>query len=232
MKIIAQMIGRNEADRHLHDVLSHLKPMVSEIVFTDDASTDSTPEIAAEYGAHVYQMEESLFSKDEGLLRQTAWNNLCNHAMPGDWVLAIDCDEKLYCRQPNMDLFSICSTNNWDVVNINFVHMWNETQYRVDKAWKPHGSSRLFRWYPNGKFKDAALACGSEPTYVQALIRRRRFLRTNDLVMQHLGYVRDEDKIAKHERYMKLDGGDFHALKHIESIIDPNPTLVDWNVNA
>jgi hypothetical protein len=48
------------------------------------------------------------------------------------------------------------------------------------------------------------------------------------LVMQHLGYVRDEDKKAKYDRYMKIDGGDFHAMNHIQSIMDPDPTLVEW----
>jgi hypothetical protein len=47
--------------------------------------------------------------------------------------------------------------------------------------------------------------------------------------MQHLGYVDDADKQAKYVRYMTLDGGDFHSKAHIESIIDPNPVLVDWN---
>ena len=46
--------------------------------------------------------------------------------------------------------------------------------------------------------------------------------------MQHLGYVRDEDKQAKYERYMRLDGGDFHARAHLESIIDPDPELLPW----
>ena len=46
--------------------------------------------------------------------------------------------------------------------------------------------------------------------------------------MKHLGYVKDEDKISKHQRYSTLDGGEFHALDHINSIVDPNPVLIDW----
>jgi hypothetical protein len=48
------------------------------------------------------------------------------------------------------------------------------------------------------------------------------------LIMQHLGYIHDSDKESKYERYSQLDGGKFHNLNHINSIIDPNPVLIDW----
>ena len=54
------------------------------------------------------------------------------------------------------------------------------------------------------------------------------FWLNSNLVMKHLGYVKDEDKISKHQRYSTLDGGEFHALDHINSIVDPNPVLIDW----
>lgn len=231
MAIIAQMVARNEAHRHLRDVLEHLRPMVDCIVFTDDASEDETPEIAHEYGAYVYHMDEPTFCVHEGRLRQQAWNNLENHAHEGDWVLAIDADEKLYSRRklPN-GLKTLTESPGCDVINVDFVHMWNEKQYRVDKAWKPHGSTRFFKYSTGGSYKNREMACGAEPSYVNTMVQRGRFLRNSGLVMQHLGYVRDEDKKAKYERYMKLDGGDFHALNHIRSIMDPNPVLLDWNI--
>jgi hypothetical protein len=46
--------------------------------------------------------------------------------------------------------------------------------------------------------------------------------------MQHLGYILDEDKQIKHERYTEIDGGEFHNLSHINSILDTNPVLIDW----
>ena len=64
------------------------------------------------------------------------------------------------------------------------------------------------------------------------MIRRGKYYKDSSLVMQHLGYVRDEDKTAKYARYMELDGGDFHQKSHIESIIDPEPTLLDWKIYA
>lgn len=227
-KLIANMVGRNEADRFLPEVLDHLKSCVDEIVFTDDCSDDNTPEIAHKYGAMVYKTETPTFVVHEGNLRNFAWSNLMKHANPGDWILAIDCDEKLWATVPNLSLNKLINLS-YDVLNIQFIHKWNATQYRVDKAWAPHPSSRLFRYYLGGKFKDSKLACGSEPTYVQTLIARGNYLLETGLVMEHLGYQRDEDKKAKYERYMNLDGGDFHAKAHIESIMDPDPELVDWS---
>lgn len=222
------MVGRNEEGRYLEEVLKHTAGIVDEIVFTDDCSDDKTLEIAKTHGAHTYQMSEPTFEKNEALLRSTAWANLQNHAELGDWILAVDCDEKLYAETPNFDMARLLKNEHYDVINVRFYHMWNETHFRIDKAWRPTNSSRLFRFFYGGQFNDRALACGSEPMYVSTLIRRGRYLTNSALAMQHLGYVRDEDKQAKYERYMRLDGGDFHARAHLESIIDPDPELLPW----
>jgi hypothetical protein len=29
---------------------------------------------------------------------------------------------------------------------------------------------------------------------------------------------------------MEIDGGRFHVRSHLESIVDPHPALVDWNL--
>jgi len=230
--LIANMVGRNESSRFLKEVLEHLSGIVDLIVFTDDCSDDNTAEIASEY-AECFQTPEPLFTKDESLLRAISWGNLSNYAKSNrDWILAIDCDEKLWSSNPNLDVKELTDQDMYDVINIQFFHMWNEKQYRVDKLWAPNNSSRLFRFFDDGEFLNRKLACGSEPTYVNMLIRRNRYMLNSGLIMQHLGYVRDEDKLAKYNRYMALDGGDFHQRSHLESIIDENPVLLDWNIYA
>lgn len=228
-KIIAQMVGRNESNRFLEDVLERLSTQVDEIVFTDDCSDDNTMEIASKY-AHTYRTPMQMFNKHEGRLRKYAWLNLENHAKEGDWILAIDCDEKLYNVNDltNADVRTVLMNSEKDVVNVRFYHMWNETQYRVDKAWQPNNSSRIFRYMSGGTFYDKALACGSEPTYVVDWIRQKNYFVHSGLIMQHLGYIKDNDKLMKHERYSQLDGGKFHNINHINSIVDENPVLIDW----
>ena len=220
------MIGRNESSRFLEDVLQRLSTQVDKIIFTDDCSTDNTPEIAAKY-AEVFQTPEQLFNVHEGKLRAFAWGNLEKFASVGDWVVAIDCDEKLY-HSDDMPIKDVLSTSPFDVVNVRFYHMWNETQYRVDKLWTPNNSTRIFRYLENGGFNNRQLACGSEPTYVGEMIARKNYWVNSKLMMQHLGYIKDEDKISKHERYSQLDGGAFHQLDHINSIIDNDPVLINW----
>lgn len=224
--IYAQMVGRNESSRYLDDVLSRISSQVDRIIFTDDCSDDNTPEIAAKY-AEVFSTDEQLFNVHEGKLRSFAWSNLSKFAKDGDWVIAIDCDEMLF-HVDHLEIRDALNQSPFDVVNVRFYHMWNETQYRVDKLWAPTNSSRIFRYLSNGAFLNRELACGSEPTYVREWISQRNFWINSRLIMKHLGYVYDEDKRTKHERYSSIDGGKFHNLDHINSIIDENPVLIDW----
>lgn len=225
--IVANVVGRNESESYLTQVLTRLKSQVDMIVFTDDCSDDSTPDIAASLGAKVFQMPEPTFRVNEGRLRQQSWNNLQTVIPTEDcFILAIDCDEQLYATRYTLE--EIACQDNYQVINIEFYHMWNETHFRIDKAWRPHPSSRLFRYYPGGQFLDRQLACGSEPTYIQPLIRSGSYLRDSGLSMKHLSYVKDVDKKAKYDRYMALDGGAFHANAHIISIMDQEPELIEW----
>jgi len=226
--IIAQMVGKNEANRFLEEVLERLSTQVDKIIFTDDCSDDNTPQIAAKY-AEVFTNEESLFRQHEGNLRAKAWHNLEKFAKDGDWIIAIDCDEKLY-HEDGLEIKEVLKSSPYDVVNVRFYHMWNEKQYRVDKLWTPNNSSRIFRYQTGGAFFDRKLACGSEPTYVVNWVGQRNYWVHSGLAMQHLGYVYDDDKQMKYDRYMAIDRGEFHNIQHIESIIDLNPVLLNWNL--
>lgn len=224
-KLIAQMVIRNEADRYLEEVLQRLTSQVDEIIITDDYSDDDSFKIAQDFTDKLQRMPEPTFVKNEGVLRQTAWDFMSQFATDGDWILAIDADEKFY---PGPDLRIMMEQTNYHVLGIQFFHMWNRTHYRVDKAWAPNISSRLFRWKAGGDFSKKRLASGSEPSYVLQDIRQGRFNPRTGWRMQHLGYMRDDDKQAKYDRYMELDKGDFHSLNHLKSIIDTNPKLEPW----
>jgi hypothetical protein len=187
---------------------------------------DNTPEIASKY-AEVFQSPEPLFRVHEGKLRAFAWSNLEKFASVGDWIVAIDCDEMLY-HVNDLPIRDVLAQSPNDIVNVRFYHMWNESQYRVDKLWAPNNSSRIFRFLPNGGFADRQLACGSEPTYVVDWVRQRNWWLNSGLVMQHLGYIKDSDKKDKYSRYSEIDGGKYHNGDHINSILDESPVLIDW----
>jgi len=228
-KIYAQVVGRNEEGRYLEDVLQRLSGQVDHIIFTDDCSEDNTLSIAKKY-CTTFQTPEPLFTKHEGQLRAFAWGNLSEFADVGDWVIAIDCDEMLYRKDDldSLDIREVLDRSEFDVVNVKFYHMWSENKYRQDKLWAPNNSSRIFRFKENGGFLNRKLACGSEPSYVRDWIGQRNYWLNSGLIMKHLGYQKDEDKQSKYERYSTLDRGEFHNIKHIESITDTNPTLITW----
>lgn len=230
-KVIANMVARNEGPHYLDAVLERLVDQVDEIVFTDDASDDNTVEIAARYTDKIQVLDKPLFIEHEGRFRQKSWDFLQEATTPteDDWILAIDADEMLYEDQPGM--LREVTQQSYEVVNIWFYHMWNENAFRVDGGWRPHGSTRLFKYRPGGSFRDRALACGSEPEYVSMSVRfKGLYLINSGLKMKHLSYIKDEDKITKYERYTQIDGGAFHAGSHIQSIMDPpeRVALGEW----
>jgi hypothetical protein len=225
MALIAQMVVKDEEDRYLREVLEHLSSFVNKIVITDDVSNDNTVAVCREYTDYVYELDEPLFCVNEGQLRQKAWDNLDNHAKDGDWILCIDADEKVW--ETTNTLEAILKQDYYHVIALAFTNMWNPTQYRTDKFWGPTNCTKLFRWQPNGKIQDKQLACGSEPTYIHKWMPKR-FFANSGLIIQHLGYMRDEDKQAKYDRYMEIDGGKYHSGSHLKSILDPKPILKDW----
>lgn len=227
MALIAQMVVRNEANRFLVRVLDDLLSYVDEIVVTDDCSTDDTFQICSDYTDFIYKTEENLFVTNEGLLRQVALDNLANHAKTGDWILAIDADEIVWPTV--LPIKELIKTVKYDVFGLEFVNMWSETHYRVDKFWAPITCTKLYRYMKGGKIKDRLLACGSEPTYVEESMRMGRWMKHSGLVLQHLGYVRDKDKKAKYSRYQEIDGGRYHSGEHLQSILDQHVQLREWD---
>ncbi|MFI5324262.1 MAG: glycosyltransferase [Thermodesulfobacteriota bacterium] len=82
----AAMIVRNE-ERFLRDCLESLKGVADEIVVVDTGSTDRTKEIAARYGARVFDFPW----RDDF----SAARNVSVDQCMGEWILFIDADERL-----------------------------------------------------------------------------------------------------------------------------------------
>lgn len=51
----------------------------------------------------------------------------------------------------------------------------------------------------------------------------------SDLRLKHLGWIKPKDRVAKYERYKKLDPKAVYGIaEQYESILDPRPTLIPW----
>jgi len=84
MKISVMIIAKNE-ENYLQDCLNSVK-FADEIVVIDDYSTDSTAEIARNFGAKVYKRKLDGFASQKNFGIKKCIN---------EWVLILDADERL-----------------------------------------------------------------------------------------------------------------------------------------
>lgn len=84
-KISACIISYNEENK-IEDCLKSLEGVVDEIIVVDSLSTDRTKEIVKKYTNNVY---------DQKFLGHVEQKNLAVQKASYDWVLSLDCDERL-----------------------------------------------------------------------------------------------------------------------------------------
>ena len=84
-KISACIISFNEEDK-IEDCLKSLQGVADEIVIVDSLSTDRTKELATKYTDKIY---------DQEFLGHVEQKNLAVSKASHDWILSLDCDERL-----------------------------------------------------------------------------------------------------------------------------------------
>ncbi len=228
-RVVLSMVVRNEAGRHLDDVLRHAASYVDAAVVIDDASTDDTAEACraalAEIPHRVITLDQSLFGQ-EHRLRRLQWEHTL--AADPDWILNLDADEQFEDAIRPM-IRSLVDQTEVDAVLFRLYDMWNATQYRSDENWRSHAVHRplLVRPVPGMEvsWPERAQHAGRFPPSVSELD-----YWTCSVRLRHLGWADPADRRAKHERYRQLDPrGEWGSASHYASILDPNPTLVDFD---
>jgi len=84
-KISACIISYNE-EKNIEDCLKSLQSVTDEIIVVDSQSTDRTKEIASKYTDKIY---------DQEFLGHVEQKNLAVSKASHDWILSLDCDERL-----------------------------------------------------------------------------------------------------------------------------------------
>ncbi len=84
-KISVCIISYNE-EKKIRDCLESVKEVADEIIVVDSLSTDRTKEIAAEYTNKIF---------DQKFLGHIEQKNLVISKASNDWILSLDCDERL-----------------------------------------------------------------------------------------------------------------------------------------
>ena len=131
-KISACIISFNE-EKKIEDCLKSLQPVVDEIIVVDSNSTDKTVEIASRYTDNIFLHE---------FLGHIEQKNLAVSKAGFEWVLALDCDERL---SPDLQRAILAIKNNldeyyaWRVSRKTFyVYRW------LNHVWYPDKKIRLF----------------------------------------------------------------------------------------
>ena len=225
MKLVAQMIVRNELDRYLEPCVFALLEFVDELRIVDNGSTDGTAEFLAGIpAARVLEHDEQMF-RNEGRAR----NVLLDWTLEAeaDWVLTLDADELVadgallrshlesgLCDRPAVTL---CMQEVWEAEPERFF-------VRVDGGWRSHEIASL--WKPpdrrrrGGEWRivDRALACGREPIAVRRFMQTRQYVIAGIEIL-HFGWANPAERKTRAARYAEHDGGKFHAGSHLESIL-------------
>lgn len=230
MMLVASMVVHNEMERYLVPCVEHLLTYCDLVVVVDDHSDDGGREWLREQDRVVVVPSEVRWREHEGRVRQQLLDTTL--ALHPTHVLSIDADELVPLgpqlrgeleRRPTepgpwlLDVREIWATNVW--VPWRSEPYWLE---RMDGGWAPSACPLL--WRPpevvdeNWRIRDRRLACGREP---MAVSMAPHPVHTGfDLL--HLGWADPAARQARAQRYHELDGGEFHASAHLDSITWPD----------
>ena len=131
-KISACIISLDE-EQKIGDCLESLIPVVDEIILVDSNSTDKTVEIASQY-------TDKIFTKD--FLGYVEQRKLAVSKAENDWILSLDCDERLSPELQASILAVKDSLGTRDAytlaVRTFYIYRW------LDHCWYPDRKVRLF----------------------------------------------------------------------------------------
>ncbi|MDY6986512.1 MAG: glycosyltransferase [Thermodesulfobacteriota bacterium] len=198
------MIVKNE-EQHLARCLSSLKPVVDEIIVVDTGSTDRTKEIAAVFGAKVYDCE---WSDDFSAARNASISKAS-----GDWILVMDADEvispldhdslrQLVKKSNSSPAAYSLVTRNYSTRTNTIGWAMNDGTYGKDEAgagWMPSIKVRLFPNNSHIRF-EYPVHERVEPSLKRAGVVVKRC----SIPVHHYGQLDQEKRDCKGESYYEL----------------------------
>lgn len=226
MNLIAYMIVKNEAGRYLIPCLESLVTYCDEVRVWNDGSTDDTEEICHAFDrVACFSTEHSFFDRHEGLARQRAldWALKANPTH----ILAIDADEFV----DNGALLRACLEENAAAIyKLNMVEVWKATESelltRQDGGWREHDIPICYTarrggksTKPNQRIPNRKMASGRVPVEIA---QQRTSSASTGVSILHFGWTCEADRERRYRRYLTVDGGNYHARRHLDSIMWPD----------
>jgi hypothetical protein len=201
-RLIALIAFRDEA-RFLPGLLENITPQVDGIVALDDQSQDDSAAIVAESpkllellayppGAHG--------DNEDGILRRRLIEAAWEH--DADWLLGVDADERLETgfRARAEHEIDRAEAAGSDALWVPFKELWAPDRIRIDGLWGQKRKSCLFRSSREHGFDD-----GRIHTHWASLPPPEGGWPEADLRLYHLRMIEPEDRIARYQRYRRLD---------------------------
>jgi len=146
---------------------------------------------------------------------------------PGDWILAIDCDE-VFHGQARLPV--LLDQAAYDVLAVTLFNMWERDPGAGRRALAPFVPLSALSVLSRRRVRRSEAGVWLSPK-----LRPSRD-RGGEVAFRHrpcssntFGYASMGDKLSKHRRYMEIDGAGIIRSRKLRSILDPNPTLADWN---
>jgi len=131
-KVSACIISFNE-EKKIEACLKSLVDVVDEIIVLDSCSSDKTVEIAAKYTDKIYTQK---------FLGHIEQKNLAVSKASNDWILSLDCDERLSETLKNTIIDLIPKIEQYDAYKMArktyYVYRW------LNHCWYPDRKIRLF----------------------------------------------------------------------------------------
>ncbi|MGB5396193.1 MAG: glycosyltransferase family 2 protein, partial [Gammaproteobacteria bacterium] len=130
--ISACIISFNE-EQKIEDCLRSLQPVVDEIIIVDSLSSDRTLEIARQYTNKIF---------DQKFLGHIEQKNFAVSKAENDWVISLDCDERL---TPELQKSILTIKNRLDEHDAYCMARKTFYVYRwLNHCWYPDTKTRLF----------------------------------------------------------------------------------------
>jgi glycosyltransferase involved in cell wall biosynthesis len=229
MRLVASLNVRNELGRYLKLSVPALLEFCDEVRVQDDGSDDGSFEWLSEQEGVVVKRNTGLsWSEHEGVLHQSLFD-FTMEACPTH-VLAIDADEFVVDGQALREKLKAARGRTF---TLRMCEVWKTDPWmiRTDGGWRAHEVGILYKaptpqvsrrssWRIWGR----KMAGGRVPRVIRADQRRGRATSLGIDIL-HLGWAREEERVARHARYAELDGGNYHASEHIASILLPDSEI-------
>jgi glycosyltransferase involved in cell wall biosynthesis len=227
MKILAFLQMHNEVESgNLVRCLDNCKRWADDIVIYDDASTDSSIEVASKYTTHILRgavnnIREELFHKQQ--LLQYALT------LQPDWIMWLDCDEILDRNGTNGGLRKLAESASPDIQAFGFaeLQLWrSETYYRTDGLFSTQRFIRLWRVVPD---MNIATAVGLDlPSYPRHI---KKF--TNSVINVIHYHFCDYKRMLWHAGLGNASREELQKIALNHFIIDERPCVckkvpIDW----